>query len=80
MPHESLSGVFGLVVKRHRKAQGLSQEVLADLAGIHRTHVGLVERGERNASLDVAGALAQALGRPLSQLIREAERKLTLTN
>ena len=49
-----LSLAFGVVIQRHRKAKGLSQEALAERADIHHTHVGLIERGERNASLNVA--------------------------
>ena len=44
-----------------RMGQGLSQEALADLAGIHRTYVGSVERGERNIALDNIHAFADAL-------------------
>jgi transcriptional regulator with XRE-family HTH domain len=58
----------------HRKARGLSQEALAERADIHHTHVGLIERGVRNASLDVSDRLARALGLPLSRLIAEAEK------
>ena len=53
---------FGQRVRSRRTGQGLSQEALADLAGIHRTYVGSVERGERNISLDNIHALADALG------------------
>ena len=74
MADRDISLAFGAVVQKHRKAKGLSQEALAERAEIHHTHVGLIERGERNASLNVAYRVARALGLPLSTLIAEAER------
>jgi transcriptional regulator with XRE-family HTH domain len=74
MPDRTISLAFGAVVRKHRTAKGLSQEALAEQADIHHTHVGLIERGERNASLDVAHRVARALGRTLSALIAEAEK------
>jgi transcriptional regulator with XRE-family HTH domain len=52
---------FGHRVREHRLALGMSQEELADAAGIHRTYVSSVERGRRNVSLDNIVALAHAL-------------------
>lgn len=76
MVRETLSNAFGKVVQRHRRTAGLSQEALAHQAGVHRTYVGLVERGLRKPTIDVGDALARALGTSLSQLIREAEKKV----
>lgn len=52
---------FGLRVRSIRLAKGLSQEQLAELAGLHRTYVSSLERGQRNVGLDNVLALAQAL-------------------
>ena len=76
MAGETLSTAFGKVLQRRRRAAGISQEVLAHAAGVHRTYVGLVERGLRNPSIDVGHMIADALGTSLSALIREAERQL----
>jgi transcriptional regulator with XRE-family HTH domain len=70
----SLSANFGLVVRRHRQAVGLSQEELAHRAGLHRTYVSLIERGQRTVSIEVLRKLAAALDCTMTDLIRELER------
>lgn len=52
-----------------RAARDLSQEALADLASLHRTYVGSVERCERNVSLDNIERLAAALGVDICDLL-----------
>lgn len=52
-----------------RKAQGISQEALGDLADLHRTYVGSVEREERNVSLDNVERLAAALNVDILDLL-----------
>jgi transcriptional regulator with XRE-family HTH domain len=59
---------FGRRLKTLRKNLGYSQEVLAEIAGLHRTYVGGVERGERNISLTNIWRIADALGVPPSEL------------
>lgn len=52
---------FGARVRSLREARGLSQEQLAELAGMHRTYVSSLERGQRNVGLDNVIAIASAL-------------------
>lgn len=59
---------FGARVRALREERGLSQERLAEVAGLHRTYVGGVERGERNVSLVNIGRLARALDVTLGDL------------
>ena len=42
---------FGLAIRARREELGISQELLAELANLHRTYIGSIERGERNVSL-----------------------------
>jgi len=53
--------VFAGNVRRLRKERGLSQEELAEAAGVHRTYVGMIERGEKNVTIYNIERLAQAL-------------------
>lgn len=57
-------------LRRLRKAKGLSQDALAFEAGINRTYVGAVERGERNVSLDNIVRLAAAVGVSPAELLQ----------
>ncbi len=61
--------VFARNVRKLRRLQELSQEALALEAGMSRTYVSEIERGERNVSIDNMGALADALGVPLKDLV-----------
>ena len=64
---------FARLLKTERLARGISQEALAELAGLHRTYVGSVERGERNIAVDNMEALANAMGLDVSDLLRTPE-------
>jgi transcriptional regulator with XRE-family HTH domain len=66
---------FGFAVKVRREELKLTQEDLADKAGIHRTYLSDVERGARNLSLINIERLALALDLPVSDLFRIIERE-----
>lgn len=60
---------FGQSVQRHRKALGLSQEQLADKAGVHRTYIGMIERAEKNVTLCNIEKIAKALNVSICELL-----------
>ena len=60
---------FGDRVRELRISQGLSQEVLAQKAGLHRTYIGGIERGERNVSLINIEKIASALNLSIVDII-----------
>lgn len=64
-----IATAFGRNLNRCRKRAGLSQEELAVRASLHRTEIGLLERGERLPRIDTAIKLAGALSVPPSELI-----------
>ena len=65
----NLRKVFGHNLRRHRGTLGISQEDLAEKAGLHRTYIGSVERGGRNVSIDNMERLALAVGSTVQQLL-----------
>ena len=63
----------GQVIRRLRRERGLSQEVLSGLAGIGRTHLSMIENGEKKANMETMWRIADALDIPLSQIIKLIE-------
>lgn len=62
----------GEAIRAARKERGLSQEALADAAGIDRSHMGKIERGERNVTLLNLLRVTRALGTQPSNLLIDA--------
>jgi transcriptional regulator with XRE-family HTH domain len=60
---------FGKKLRAIRTKKGISQERLAELAGLHRTYVSSVERGERNVSLLTVEKFAEALETSMAKLM-----------
>jgi transcriptional regulator with XRE-family HTH domain len=56
-------------LRAERAIRNISQEQLAGLAGMHRTYVGSIERGERNVGIDNIELLADVLGLDISALL-----------
>jgi len=65
---------FGKKVREHRLALGLSQEELSERAGVHRTYVGMIERGEKNITLRNIEKFAEALEVAIDELLKFCEQ------
>ena len=69
----NVKSLLGQAIRSERLALRISQEELADRAGLHRTYVSDVERGTRNVSLESIEKLAAALELSVSQLFEQAD-------
>ena len=74
MTAQPLHVAFGLAVRRLREERGISQEELGQLTGLHRNHVGQIERAELNPTLKSIDLIAKALTIEPSELIGRAEK------
>lgn len=63
---------FGEAVRATRLEQGISQEALADLAGLDRSYLGGIERGEHNVALINITKVAVALNLSIAELMAQA--------
>lgn len=67
---------IGQTLRDHRKKADLTQEELAESAGVHRTYVSLLERDKKSPTLKVVFQLCRALGTRPSDLISDYEKDL----
>ena len=65
---------LGKRVRELREKRGFSQEAFADLCGLHRTAMSLIERGQRTPSLRTLVTLSQGFGISLSELLRDVDK------
>jgi transcriptional regulator with XRE-family HTH domain len=63
--------IFAANLKRERAARGLTQERLAEEAGLHMTDVARIERAERDPGVRTVAKLAKGLGLPAADLFRD---------
>ncbi len=74
-PRSQAHAALGRAIARARARRDMSQEELASRAGMDRTFVGGIERGEENPSFDKLLRLARTLGLAPSELVAAAERE-----
>ena len=70
MSSEKILEVFGKNVQKYRKEQHISQEKLAEVAGVHRTYIGMIERAEKNITLCNMEKIAKALNVKITELLK----------
>lgn len=66
----------GAAIAYIRSKKGISQEVLSGLAGIGRTHLSAIERGQRKPTLETLYRIACALDVKMSEIVKEIEDRL----
>ena len=66
-----IAKTVGQRIRNYRNQRGLSQEKLAELSACHSTYIGQLERGEKNATLEIVERVAAALGVSLSELFEK---------
>lgn len=66
---------FGMAIKTLREQKGISQEKLGEIANLHRTYIGMIERAERNITLKNIDKIAKALDVEISTIFEYIEQK-----
>ena len=70
------SKMVGETIAEIRKRKGVSQDVLSGLAGIGRTHLSAIERGERKPTLETLYRISLALDMKMSEIFTEIEKNM----
>ncbi len=65
--------ITGIIIRKLRMQKGLTQDVLSGLAGIARSHLAMIEAGNKDAAMDTLWRIADALALRLSEVIRMIE-------
>jgi transcriptional regulator with XRE-family HTH domain len=70
---EKIQVRFGRIVREERLKTGQSQEKFAEKVGVHRTYIGMIERGEKNITIANIEKIANALNIPIVKLFEQIE-------
>ena len=69
--------IVGESISRLRRKKNISQEVMSGLAGIGRTHLSAIERGDRKPTLETLYRISLALNMKMSEIVAEIENSLS---
>ena len=72
-----IAKIIGQRVRNYRNQCGLSQERLAETAGLHPTYIGQIERGEKNVTIESISKISEALNLPLSKLFEKLDSRIS---
>lgn len=72
--NRELSNKFGELIKQIRKEKGISQEELGFRSNVHRTYIGMIERGEKNITLENIEKIAKGLGISMKLIFEHLEK------
>lgn len=72
--NRELANKFGELIKQIRKEKGISQEELGFRSNVHRTYIGMIERGEKNITLENIEKIAKGLGVSMKLIFEQLEK------
>ncbi|MBQ7043853.1 MAG: helix-turn-helix transcriptional regulator [Clostridia bacterium] len=68
------NGAVGIVIRNLRKSKKMSQEVLSGLTGLARSHLSMIENGEKHPNLETVWRIANTLEISPHELVEEIEK------
>ena len=68
--------ILGRILRQEREKKQMTQEVFSGFAVLTRSHLAMIERGQKNPNVATLWKIAQALDRPLSELFRLVEEEM----
>lgn len=70
---ESIKKYVGIRIRQYRNKLKMSQEKLAELSELNTVYIGVIERGEKNPSIDILYRISKGLGIPLAELFKNID-------